>query len=108
MGRNRLVGWARSASTSIASLMRYTLDAAMQKATKATATENRTDESVRVCEPAAAGAAITRTFLTHWRGRSALIIPSRRFLGGAPFDSSCASSTSSISLAVCGSAPKSW
>ena len=88
--------------------MRYTLDAAMQKATNAMKTENKTDESVRVCEPAAAGAAITRTFLTHWRGRSALIIPSRRFLGGAPLASSSASAMSSISLAVCGSAPKSW
>ena len=79
----------------------------MQNATNAMNTENRTEVSVRVWVPAAAGAAITNTFLTHCRGRSALTIPSRRFLGGVPVDSA-SSSARSISLAVCGSAPKSW
>ena len=80
----------------------------MQNTTNAMKTENRTLPSVSVCDPAAAGAAMTRTFLTHCRGRRALTIPSSRFFGGAPPDSSAASSMSSISLAVCGSAPRRW
>ena len=40
--------------------------------------------SVSAPAPAAAGAAMTKTFLTHCFGRSALYMPSRRFFGGWP------------------------
>ena len=59
--------------TSIASLTRYTADAARQNATNATATSNSTTFSkIRF---AANGAASTRTFLTHCFGRAVRIRP---------------------------------
>ena len=75
----------------------------MQNTMNAIATLNSTSLSVSISVPAAAGAAMTRTFFTHCLGRSALIIPSRRFFGGCPF-TSASSAAPSRSFAVCGSA----
>src|SRR5690606_17456394 len=53
--------------------------------------------------PAAIGAASTRTFFTHWRGRAALIRPPTKVLGG-PLTSASARSTPVGSSLISGSA----
>src|SRR5256885_16849177 len=69
-GRRRFWGCIRSASTSMASLRRYVPDATRHQAAKA-ATTGASDRGV-IEMPAAPGAAKTRTFLIHCRGRALL------------------------------------
>src|SRR5581483_973041 len=73
MGRLRLTGCWRSSTTSLASLTRYTPDAARQNATNASPTLIHTEACTR--SALASGAATTSTFFTHWRGRAALSSP---------------------------------
>src|ERR1700741_125065 len=84
MGRYRLVGCARSASTSRTSLTRYTADAASENATKAMETLIATSrQSYDTLPPSAAtGAISTSKFFTHWRGLAALIRPVTTLRGG--------------------------
>jgi hypothetical protein len=85
MGRLRFVGCARSASTSIASLIRYTADATRQNATNAMPASTTTSiRNTGFAAYAANGAASTRTFFTHWRGRAVRITPRTSPPRGAP------------------------
>src|SRR5690348_707631 len=67
-GRKRLRGCARSSAASRTSLSAYVPDDSRQNATQAIVT--RPGTSSYPSAPAAAAAAITSEFLTHWRGRN--------------------------------------
>src|SRR5579864_5975765 len=81
-GRYRLSGWARSAAASMESFRKYTPDETTQN--RANVPSVRRNGPAWLSTPAAPGAANTRTFFGHWRGRAVRTRPARTEEGARP------------------------